>query len=361
MFYFKVSTAPDITMPLVPGATLAPHDYLGPIPAPPGPPVYQLTGLAMATLTNIFWPPGMALGQNQVTTQTLHRSLPVAQAGHDVGVMVPHVQLLPGPTNAMTALHIAFSSRKSIFPCPTVLVDGKPVTACTMINAPPAPMLECGDPVSTPTATSPTSHMNTVLFGMKPSQYWISVVKTAAIMLVELAFAAVPVGKKVAGKMGEKGLRKAVRESVQESVESIGARFGKELAGKLVPTDKAAWAQHGIKQGIGVASGVARMETSEGPAAAKVGVGSPYLKQEVGVSRDADGNWSVSESGRAGTFHGKTSYHTTEGKVTKEWGQSGPTGDEKVTFDSDPSEGEEMVDTSSSHHSVNPTSWGEPL
>lgn len=323
---FKVSISNDISVPIYP-PIMCLHDYLGPIP--PAPVAYSPVGVAVDSPTPMFWPPGMAFGQNKLTTKVLHKGLPICVAGHDVGTAIIHVQVVPSITNTMTALHILFSSRKAVFQASTVLQEGKPTVACTLINAPPAPMLACADPVSLPMSGAPTSHLNTLLFGMTGADYALGWAEIVITMAVDGILAAIP-GPNPSGSALS------------------------QLAGKIVPSSVGKWA---IKQAAGVASGALRLAFTDGPAAMTLGVGAPFLQVQVELGRDANGDWSTKATGQVGVLQGETAYNASQGEVSAQVTAGDPLGSQSVAADS----GSGQATGQETHYSPNPANWGAPL
>lgn len=362
MIPFKISISTDLAFPL--NALVTMHDYLGPVP--PTPLVYVPVGVALDFPAPMFWPPGMAMGLNQLTTKTLHRGLPICLAGHDVGVMIPHVQVAPSSSNSMTPVHILLSSRASTFPAAQVVAEGKPLTACTLTSLPPAPMLECADPVTTPTAGAPTSHLNTVVFGMSLSAYLMGALSAAAALAVDVILLGkgdlVPttvVSRKAFDAVADKFGREATREGVERIAQR---RARKEMLDQLTPSFGKEWA---IKQGVGMATGAARAYVTDGPAAVKVGVGSPYLKMEAGVSRDARGDWTSGAGSQvgtpAGTAQSKISFGDEKKGTTAEVAGGSPLGTSKATGSSGAGDAPAQAGGGTSYHSPDPTNWGAPL
>ncbi|MCG6958139.1 MAG: hypothetical protein LJF04_19290, partial [Gemmatimonadetes bacterium] len=126
MFSFVVSISNDLSFLLTPPVAM--HEHFGPPPPPPAPPVYVKVGVAVDfPAIPMFWPPGMAMGNNKLSTKVVHKGMSICLGSHDVGVMIPHVQVVPSPLNTLTALQILFSSRSSVFQSSTVLMEGKTV------------------------------------------------------------------------------------------------------------------------------------------------------------------------------------------------------------------------------------------
>lgn len=365
MITFKVSISTDLAFPLNNLGSL--HDYLGPVP--PSPLTYVPVGAALDFPAPMFWPPGMAMGMNQLSTKTLHRGLPICLAGHDIGVLIPHVQVAPSPSNSMTPLHLMFSSRKSTFPAAQVVIEGKPVTACTLTSLPPAPMLVCADPVTLPTGGAPTSHLNTLQFGMTLAAYLSGVLAAAATVAVEAVLAGIKIKKGdmvveriVSRQAFDEAAEKFGREATQEALQTITRRKVMDsLQEKLMPWNRDAL----IKQGVGAATGAVRAYATDGPAAVKAGVGSPYLKMEAGVSRDAGGDWTAGGGGQmgspAGTLQEKATFGDEEKGTTVELGGGHGLGGSKATASSGAGDTPSETGGGSTYHSPNPANWGAPL
>lgn len=110
-------------------------------PPPPAGPLPFVPGLIEGPVS-LGWPPGFLMHATQM--DVLVDGAPGVQQGHDAGYLIPHIQI---PMNALTALHIAFSKHKVMFPVPTVLIGGKPAgTYMPFVLG-----LICANPVSLPT------------------------------------------------------------------------------------------------------------------------------------------------------------------------------------------------------------------
>jgi hypothetical protein len=242
----------------------ATHDFLPMPPVPPTPPPTPATplspaALAYETITNAWWPPGMALGQNKFTTSVFHNGMAITQAGHNCGVMILHVQVSPAINNILTLpIHIPFSSRSSNFAAGTVHMDGQPVSCNTMFSWPPAPMSYCADPMSPPLASAETSHFNTVEVAMTLVDFLAGAASIAAGMLVEWAFSKPP---------SFKGLE--------------------SIAGKLIGASSVGnWA---AKQAAGNVGGLVNWLGGQGDFSLSASVGSPYMKFGVTGGYGDDG------------------------------------------------------------------------
>lgn len=328
----KVAISNDIALPILwPPVVLTAHSYLGPTPPALPPPIQVTFGVATEIPVPMFWPPGMAMGQNKLTTTVVHKNLSIAQHGHDCGTAIVHVQILPGPLNTLTVLHILFSSRKVNFSSSTVLSQGKPTACATLISLPPAPMTTCMDPISPPCGSAPTCHLNTVVVVMSWADIIIGWAAIAANAAFEFVMFKLGGGTPFGGTWG-----------------ALGKEFGKALLGKALgggsPGELLA------KNGIAVATGVAQLIFTDGPVDVKIGVGSPFLQVEAGVTRNVDGDYGVMAGGRAGDRSGEVSYDGKGGHWKTENGNW--TGTDTSSSDS----ADERT-----RHSTDLSSWGAPL
>ena len=275
-----ISIMRDITLNLIVPCT-ATHNFLPLPPVPPVPPPTPAAPLSLAACAieppvNMWWPPGMAMGSNKFTTTVFHQGMGIAQDGHDCGVMIPHVQVAPAPNNMLTPLHILFSSRKSMFVASKVVMDGKSPACCVMFALPPSPMVYCADPMSPPLADAVTSYLNTVKVGMTLADFLIGAFAIAAAMVIDYIFKWE--GADVAG-LGE-----------QEAADVIKKEFAEQVASKVLGAGSLP--EFAAKAGLAIATGVARMVATDGPASVAVPIGSPYLQVQPSIDRAADGSYS---------------------------------------------------------------------
>jgi hypothetical protein len=318
----SVSIMRDITINLIVPCT-ATHNFAPLPPVPPVPPPLPavplaLTACAIESPVNMMWPPGMALGSNKFTTTVVHQGMGIALDGHDCGCLIPHVQVAPAPNNMLTLLHIGFSSRKSMFVASTVVMNGKSPACCVMVAWPPSPMVYCADPMSPPLADAVTSYLNSVQVGMTLADWLIGALSIAASMIIDKIFSG--------GSMP--GSWRALGEAALDKL--IGAGSLGEFA---------------AKNGLAIATGLARLAFTDGPASVQLTVGSPYLQLQGSVDRGADGSYSGGVTGQVGNVAGQVSTTgvqlTTSGPTgstqeSRNWGQSGPT---TTTTDTSPTEG----------------------
>ena len=212
----------------------------------------------------MFWPPGFAFGQNKLTRTVLHRKKPIAQIGHDIGTAIAHVGVPPNPFNV---LQTALSSRRVNFATSKVWMNARNVAAGMLTAWPPTPMTSCADPMGLPTTCAPFARLNSVVFGMTPTDRALGWGTIVADAVADLACAAV--GKAVSSREGP-------------------------IAGWL--------AGEATKAGLRGAAGVVRVHTIEGRVIA--GVSStwfgPYFSDSVEVVRSIDGESRVTVERRIG-------------------------------------------------------------
>jgi len=115
------------------------HPYCGPTP-PFTLPIVPF----IETTTTMWWPPGALLGKNKFASDVYHNNDMIAQEGHDVGPLVPHVYSSPCD-NVHLIIETIKSSRKGNFAAGEVKANGKPIGCFTMIDLAiiPTPMTPC--------------------------------------------------------------------------------------------------------------------------------------------------------------------------------------------------------------------------
>lgn len=329
----KISISIDIALPVLqPPCVLTAHAYLGPTPIALPPPIAVNIGLATELSVPMFWPPGMGMGQNKLTTTVVHKGFSIVQAGHDCGTCILHVQNLPGPLNTLTLLHIPFSSRKINFSTSSVLAQGKPIACATMISWPPAPMTVCMDPISPPLSSAPTSHINTVVVTMTWGDIILGWGTIAVNMLLEYVF------YKAGGPASSPG----------NVLSDLWGAFGKKALGSaLGGGSPGEWA---AKQAVAVGTGLARLALTDGPADVKIAVGSPFFGFEVGGTRDANGNYGAVAGVRSANRSGEVSWDSKGTHWKKEQGG----------FSTTTSQTEKGSQPDASY-STDTGSWGAPL
>jgi hypothetical protein len=329
----KISISNDIALPVLqPPCVFTAHSYLGPTPPALPPPIAVNIGLATEIPVPMFWPPGMGMGQNKLTTTVVHKGLSIVQAGHDCGTCIIHVQILPGPLNTLTLLHIPFSSRKINFSTSSVQAQGKPIACATMISWPPAPMTVCMEPVSPPLSSAPTSHLNTVVVTMTWGDIILGWGTIAVNMLLEYVF------YKAGGPASSPG----------NVLSDLWGAFGKKALGSaLGGGSPGEWL---AKQAVAVGTGLARLALTDGAADVKISVGSPFFGGEAGVTRDANGNYGVVAGARSANRSGEVSHDSTGSHWKKEQGGMSTTTSQT-----------EQGSQPDSSYSTDTGSWGAPL
>lgn len=160
----KVSLSTDLAAIVLIRMT-SPHDFVPGGPTPPMPPPSPI-GLAVEPPVIMAWPPSVAMGKAKLTGTVFHLGWAIVQEGHDCGPMIPHMQIVPCPTNALTVIHVLKASRKVQFSAGEIKADKKPIAHCLLLNLPPTPMTNCGKPVSPPGSGSPSSLANSLVLGV---------------------------------------------------------------------------------------------------------------------------------------------------------------------------------------------------
>ena len=129
------------------------------------------------------WPPGIGLGTVKKTSDVFYQGWSIILAGHDCGKLVPQVTV--PPANALLPVILLTASRKTIFSCFSVRMNGKP-TACMSTLPLPLPSLSCGKPVPWPLTFTVTNMVRHVFVGMTFADYIGGVISTAGAMAIEL-------------------------------------------------------------------------------------------------------------------------------------------------------------------------------
>jgi hypothetical protein len=222
----------------------------------------------------MYWPPGFALGSNKLTTTVLHKDMPVVLDGHDCGTSIGHVQIAPDPANALSVIHILFSSRKVKFFTSDKVANKQCIGVVKLLAWPPAPMTSCGEPVSVPGAGAPTTALNSALVDLSLVDALIGWGAVAAELALDFVLLHL---SKVSPKSPADQMVNLMKNKVGIGDRALG------------------------KQAIAALSGAARLALTDGPANFQPTVGSPYLGFGLGVSRNDDGEYSV--SAKAGALH----------------------------------------------------------
>jgi hypothetical protein len=273
-----VNILTDITMAL---PMYSPHNYapLPPPVPPPTPAVPMSPGPASALEPPLpqLWPPGNATFANKYALTVLHKGVGIVQTGHDLGIMIPHVQAIPAVNNLFTSIHTLFSSRKVMFSSTSVKADGQFVALAGLIGLPPTPMMICGEPLSFPMGEVPTRWTNTVHVGFS----WSDVLLGTLLIALQMA------GERW---MMPKGKYGPLKQVVKDSRAGRGALIYQ----KMFPVQSLKDVAGTVKtQVVAAASGVLTAKV-QGEGSITLSLGSPYAQVSVAVSKDAEGNYGSS-------------------------------------------------------------------
>jgi len=170
----KISSATDVVGVMPPSLTT--HECVQPpVPTPaPGPTLELDVPLA--------WVIGAA--KHALAVKVKHRGVPVVLAGHDCGMGIGHITMLPLP-DPLTPLHILLSSRKVVAGAALVRAEKKPLalTGGDLLT----PMLACGL-VPVPLGVNSSHALASVDVGATPGDVGTGWAQTAT-ELVELLVA----------------------------------------------------------------------------------------------------------------------------------------------------------------------------
>lgn len=266
MPFCMVSKSVDVTFHL---PFVSPHNFA---PAPPPAPPPMTPGVAMELPMLQMWPPGFAT--HKLTTTVVHMAFPICLDGHDMGLMLPHVQVAPSPANLLTATHLLKSSRKNLFKAATVKMNKTPVGTFICLNGPPMPMMVCGEPVGLPMGCSTMSQANNVVVGMTWASYIISAFTAVANMAVDYILF--------------RRDQKAAALGVLDEIKAM--REIKLLGGLLSIDDMAAF---GLKSAVAAASSLARLAFTNEDGSFPLLAGGPF---GVEITRNEDGKYGVKGS-----------------------------------------------------------------
>ena len=160
-----------------------------------------------------------------------------------------------------------------------------------------------------PLASGDTSHLNTVSVGLTFWDWVIGAVTIAASMLIDRFLSKLP------GGGPPDGWKALARAALQKAI--LGP--GENLPGFL------------LKNGLAVATGIARMALTDGPVSVNITLGDTYFENQVGVSRNASGNYDAGFTGRIGNVESAANTQgvtqTTSGlfdssQETENWGDA---------------------------------------
>jgi hypothetical protein len=279
----------DLTLSIV--GSISTHNFVPMPPVPPVPPPVLAVWYSPAPASAfelplpMIWPPGNLIGKNKYSTTVTHKMLGIIQAGHDLGIMIVHIQILPAPNNALTLIHIPFSSRKVMFSASTVKVHGQPAAVAGLIGLPPSPMMICADPMGFPIGEVPTRWLNTLEVGFTLLDFFLGVLAIAASMILDWIFRSKPGDL---DKILTEGLRQAVIDKLR---------------------DAGGFREWATKQGVGILLGVVQIATT-GQGSVAVGFGGPCNVQ-FQVQRDSAGNWQTTLGVQGPGVSGSVGYDST--------------------------------------------------
>lgn len=273
-----VNILTDMTMAL---PMYAPHNFAPlPPPAPPPTPAIPMSpgpASAIESLLPQLWPPGQAVFANKYALTVLHKGVGIIQAGHDLGIMIPHVQVAPAVNNTFTPIHMLFSSRKVMYSSTSVKVDGQFVALAGLLSAPPTPMMVCAEPLSFPMGEVPSRGANTVWVGFTWSDVLLGTLLIAIQMLGERWM--MPKGKYGPLKQMVKDSRAGNKALVYQKM------FPVQSMKDVVATGKT--------QAVAFATGVTTA-AFQGEGGITMSLGSPYAQISLGLSVDGEGNYGAS-------------------------------------------------------------------
>lgn len=318
----------DLSLPL---PVYSPHNFAPVPPVPPVPlpmpaiPMSPAPACAMDFPATMLWPPGNVLMQNKYAVTVTHKRLGIIQAGHDLGMMLPHVQIAPAPNNFFTPLHILFSSRKVSFNSSSVKANGTFVGFAGVIAPLPTPMLVCGDPMSFPMGEVPTRWSNNVWAGFS----YMDLALGAMNMGVTLFMERLAIPKTKLGKL---------RKIVEEQREGRAALIYKTM----FPVQSLKDAKDSLtKQLAGVVSGVITARV-QGEGGGTFTLGSSFASIALSVSVDRAGAVSASLSTNVPALSESVTYKQGNGSTvaaTANWGTGGAnvernsSGSKQITHD----------------------------
>ena len=321
-----VCIATDLSLPM---PLYSPHNFAPVPPVPPTPPPMPAVPMspapacAMDSAATMLWPPGNVLMQNKYSYSVTHKGLGIIQAGHDLGMMLPHVQIAPATNNFFTPLHILFSSRKVSFNSGSVKANGTFVGFAGVCGPVPTPMLVCGEPMSFPMGEVPTRWSNNVWAGFSYMDLALGAMNMGVKLFMERA--AIP-----KARLGP--LKKLVKEQ----------RAGKPdlIYKKMFPVQSLKDAKASLKkQRAGLAAGIITALV-QGEGSGSLTLGSSFASVTLSVSADKAGTASASLNTKVPIHSESVSYKEGKGTTfsgTTNWGtggtkaESGPSGSKQTT------------------------------
>jgi len=150
------------------------------------------------------WDPGKALNKHKLTSTVFFNDQKIVLDGHDQGPWICDVTY--PPVNLWYPVMWPFSSRKNCFSAAMIIADK---TAVASVDSGALMfMMTCGEPLSAPTAITPSCSKNNLIFGMLPSDVafgWIGAASSVIVTaIINRAFPPSPTNRlmfEIAGKL----------------------------------------------------------------------------------------------------------------------------------------------------------------
>ncbi len=245
-----------------------------------------IPGPAMEMIANMKWPPGFALNLNKLTTTVKHKKQTIVQTGHDCGVMILDLLIVPPcipiPVNAFYYIMWPLSSRKITFAASTVKANKQPVACAAITKA--LPMMSCGNPAALPLTAPITNGSNTVTVNMTPLDFWQGVITIALSVAIDITFFGI-------SRFGGKVVTKVPKEIANNLVTHVIQEILKEHAKELLPEPKDAnkyVAKKALKSIFG-----GQTSRITGDPTYKADIGTPYVGMGIEFKKDKRKGWQV--------------------------------------------------------------------
>ena len=259
MIKVPINTESDLSLGLGTHNFWLPPVIPTPIPAP-----------AMEMVANMKWPPGYALNLNKLTTTVKHQKKTIVQSGHDCGVMILDLLIVPPcipiPLNAFYYIMWPLSSRKTTFMASTVRANKQPVACAAITKA--LPMMSCGNPAALPLTAPVTNGSNTANVGMTPMDLVEGLVSIVLSVYIDMLFAAL-------SGFGGSVVLDSVSDTTAALAKKLVKEILKELAKEVLPDSDGAnkWiAKKALKAIIG-----GQTSRITGDPTYKADIGVPYI------------------------------------------------------------------------------------
>lgn len=268
------------------------HNYCGAVNGWTSTPGYAAEG----SYHPMKWPPGMVTGAHKLAGNVESYGFTVVQAGHKLGPLVYHVEMIPAPDNVLTPLHMVLSSWEVKFQNGEVTAAGSPMGSLlpVVMNA-----VICTDLVSLPLGFSPTSLINSVWHNVSATDIIAGWFEIAVTALFEY-FASRAGGGATRTRSTSINFGQAMgiwREAVTPS----GSGIGYGSAGTTLSSLAGAGVRYLGRQHFGYAGAIT--------VGTGLGVGS-FGSESVQYTSNRDGSWSVQRErvGPLGLYSSTTQY-----------------------------------------------------